>query len=125
MITFRKLLTNSIGKTEKHISPLDDWFYRVIDIPISNLSIEDICRAIRQKLFLETILPNARNILKGDPVAGEYYDGELIAAIASLSSADIPQNIEIINEIKKILTSLDISELSNDLQQNILKIMNY
>lgn len=125
MITFRKLLTNSISTTEKHISPLDDWFYRVIDIPISNLSIEDICRAIRQKLFLETILPNARNILKGDPLAGEYYDGELIAAIASLSSANIEQNIAIINEIKEILTSLDISELSKDLQQDILKIMGY
>ncbi|WP_272661027.1 contact-dependent growth inhibition system immunity protein [Providencia sp. PROV150] len=125
MITFRKLLANSIDKSEKHTSPLDDWFYRVLDIPISNLSTEDICRAIRQKLFLETILPNARNILKSAPLAGEYYDGELIAAIASLSSTDIAQHIEIIKEIKKILTSLDISELSKDLQQDVLKIMGY
>lgn len=125
MITFRKLLANSIDKSEKHTSPLDDWFYRVLDIPISNLSTEDICRAIRQKLFLEAILPNARNILKGDPLTGECYDGELIAAIASLSSTDIVQHIEIIKEIKKILTSLDISELSKDLQQDVLKIMGY
>lgn len=125
MITFRKLLTNSIGTSEKHTSPLDDWFYRVIDVPISDLSIEDICRAIRQKLFLETILPNACNILKDEPLAGEYYDGELIASIASLSGMDIGQNIENINEIKRILASLDLTEMSKDLQQDILKIINY
>ncbi|HGV3501805.1 contact-dependent growth inhibition system immunity protein [Providencia sp. PROV259] len=125
MITFRTLLENSIDTSERHTSPLDDWFYRVIDVPISDLSIEDICRAIRQKLFLEIILPNACNILKDEPLAGEYYDGELIASIASLSGMDISQNIGSINEIKRILTSLDLTELSKDLQQDILKIMSY
>lgn len=125
MVTFRKLLTNSISTNEKHISPLDDWFYQIIDVPISNLSIEDICRAIRQKLFLETLLLNACNILRSAPLAGEYYDGELIAAIASLSRIDINENIESINEIKKILMPLNLSELSKDLQQDVLKIMSY
>ncbi|ENN8379000.1 hypothetical protein ACAX46_004475 [Providencia rettgeri] len=125
MITFRKLLKNSEDVSKEHASPLDDWFYRIIDIPISKLSIEDICCAIRQKLFLEVTLPYANTILKDEPLAGEYYDGELIAAIASLSKGDVYKHIECINEIKETLKSLDMNKLPSDLQQDILKIIGH
>lgn len=122
MITFRKLLTDSMGASEKHSSSLDDWFFSIIDLPISKFSVEDISRAVRQKLFLDAVLPCAYDVLRNDPLAGEYYDGELIAAIASLSSADIQRNIKIINEIRGVLNSINPKDLTKELQKDILKI---
>lgn len=53
MITFRKLIGKINLKPDSvQKSSLEQWFERVIDIPIEELSVEDICRAIRQDLDL-------------------------------------------------------------------------
>jgi hypothetical protein len=51
MMTFRKLIGNiNVAKEISQQSSLEQWFERVIDIPIEELSVEDLCRAIRQEL---------------------------------------------------------------------------
>jgi ATP-dependent helicase/DNAse subunit B len=71
MITFRKLIgkinskPNSVQK-----SSLEQWFERVIDIPIEELSVEDLCRAIRQDLFIDQLMPRVLKVLEEEPLAG-------------------------------------------------------
>ncbi|MGC1001030.1 contact-dependent growth inhibition system immunity protein, partial [Pantoea agglomerans] len=80
MMTFRKLIGNiNLTKELSQKSSLELWFEGVIDTPIEELTVEDICRAIRQEICISQLMPRVLEILTDDPLAGEYYDGELIA----------------------------------------------
>lgn len=67
--------------------PLEAWYRAVREIPIRQLSVEDIARACRQAIHLEHVVPAALRTLDADPEAGEMYEGELIASLASVPSA--------------------------------------
>lgn len=85
MMTFRKLIGNiNVTKELSQQSSLEQWFERVIDIPIEELSVEDLCRAIRQELCIAQLMPRVLEVITDDPLAGEYYDGELIAALSTI-----------------------------------------
>lgn len=87
MTTFREIsLINTIDYKRKNHSFLDEWFNGILVIPLDELDVGDVARAIRQELFLAEILPRAEVILKQDPLAEEDYDGQLISSIASLDS---------------------------------------
>jgi hypothetical protein len=71
--------------SEDKTSSLTEWYLSVRDIHLSRLGVGDICRAIRQDLFVREILPVAIALLHDDVLAGERYDGELLAALSGLS----------------------------------------
>lgn len=104
MITFRKLIGNiNVTKELGSQSSLEQWFDRVIDIPIDELTIGDLCRAIRQDICVKELMPIVFNFLNEDPLAGKNYDGELITALSTIKDKDIKDHkvffIEIINKI--------------------------
>ncbi|WP_277925157.1 contact-dependent growth inhibition system immunity protein [[Pantoea] beijingensis] len=85
MMTFRKLIGNiNVTKEASQQSSLEQWFERVVDIPIEELVVEDLCRAIRQELYVSQLMPRVLEVITDDPLAGEYYDGELIAALSTI-----------------------------------------
>lgn len=123
MATFRKLVGNiNVKKEPYQQSSLDLWFERVIDIPLEKLEVEDLCRAIRQELFLEQLMPSILDVLSEDPLAGEYYDGELIAALSMITKDELVHHKSSFIEINKIINQIDISDISSDLKKDILKI---
>jgi hypothetical protein len=65
--------------------PLPRWYEKVRTKLVSELSVEDLCIACRQKIFLVGIVPEALGRLRRDPAAGEKYDWELLYAISSIS----------------------------------------
>ncbi|MBW2820667.1 toxin-immunity protein system imunity protein CdiI, partial [Escherichia coli] len=78
MITLRKLIGNiNMTKEPEQQSPLELWFERIIDVPLEKLTVEDLCRAIRQNLCIDQLMPRVLEVLTKEPLAGEYYDGEL------------------------------------------------
>lgn len=87
-MTFRGLekLTQIGWLPEDSPSSLTEWYLLVCDIPLDHLSIGDVCRAIRQNLFVNELLPFAVILLHDDVLAGERYDGELLAALARVSA---------------------------------------
>lgn len=86
MTTFRNLLIAEGSNYELSTrSSLDEWFSSIVDVPLDELDVGDIARAIRQDLFLVHILPRAESIFKGNPLAGYNYGGQLISSITSLS----------------------------------------
>ncbi|MCL6326972.1 contact-dependent growth inhibition system immunity protein [Pectobacterium polaris] len=123
MTTFRKLVGNINMTKEPHQqSSLDLWFERVIDIPLENLAVEDLCRAIRQELFIEQLIPRVLEVLNEDPLAGEYYDGELIAALSMIKGNELTYHKDIFIKIKEAINQIDFSEINDDLKKDILKI---
>ena len=67
-------------------SKLEIWYDQVRKKPLQEFSIDDICIAIRQEIFLSAIVPAALLYLRQDVHAGWMYDGELIAALDSISA---------------------------------------
>lgn len=86
MITFRDL-DGDIKRPTTPASSLDAWYDKVRDVPISELETADICRACRQELFLEHLLPIAFQRLRNDSLAGSVYDGELAVSISRIPLA--------------------------------------
>lgn len=58
-------------------SALDRWFQQLIQKRVSELTILDISRMLRQNIFLDIAIPMARQWLNNDPNAGEMYEGQL------------------------------------------------
>ncbi|MBD8109438.1 contact-dependent growth inhibition system immunity protein [Erwinia persicina] len=123
MITFRKLIGNiNVAKEPSQQSPLELWFEHVIDIPLEELAVEDLCRAIRQELCVDQLMPRVLDVLTEDPLAGEYYDGELIAALSTIKGDDLKGQKSSFVQIKQLINQLDSSDINDDLKKDILKI---
>lgn len=84
--TFRNLEGGGKSGDRGAPSRFDVWYERVSDTPIEDLAVGDLCRAVRQQLHLEHVLPVALRHLAVDPLAGEKYDGELAFAVTALSA---------------------------------------
>ena len=82
--TFRQLESSKEQErvAQSGTSPLEAWYEAVRDKPISAFSYNDLCIACRQQVFPETIIPIAIETLRKDSLAGEMYDGELLAAMS-------------------------------------------
>lgn len=125
MTTFRDLLIAEGGNYEPNTrSSLDEWFSSIVDAPLDELDVGDIARAIRQDLFLVHVLPRAESILRGDPLAGDDYDGQLISSIASLSHKEAKGVLSSLKRISHILNQVDKTTLDEQLLLDIKKIDN-
>lgn len=123
MITFRKLVGNiNATKEASQQSSLELWFDRVIDIPIEKLAVEDLCRAIRQDLCVDQLMPRILDVLTEDPLAGEYYDGELIAAISTIKGEVLKSQKDNFIQIKQLINRIEPSDINEDLKKDILQI---
>ncbi|EMO7189613.1 hypothetical protein RI834_004546 [Pluralibacter gergoviae] len=123
MMTFRKLIGKfDVTKVHEQQSPLVQWFEQVIDTPLNELSVEDLCRAIRQELYIDQLMPRVLDVMQNDPLAGEYYDGELIAALSTVKEKDLKDQKSIFIQIQKIINNLSPTDVNDDLRKDILKI---
>lgn len=123
MTTFRGLLlVNNKNYEPNSNSSLDEWFSSILDVPLNELDVGDISRAIRQDLFLADILPIAEVILKEEPLAGEDYDGQLISSIASLNSDEIKFALPYLRSISSFLNHVDKTEFDSQTVMDIEKI---
>lgn len=66
--------------------PLVEWYNTLLDKPIEALSLLDITRMLQQHIFESIGFPLALDILKSDPTAGEYYEGDLLETVARFLS---------------------------------------
>jgi hypothetical protein len=64
--------------------PLEAWYRSVRDLPLDELTTEDLSRALRQNIHLDHIVPLALKILGAEPLAGEMYDGELLVSLKAV-----------------------------------------
>jgi hypothetical protein len=84
--TFRSIASGqkSSWQPEAHPSSLTQWYLSVYDVPIEDFGAEDLCRAVRQELFIADLLPVAVFALEEDLFFGYMDDGELLKALSKL-----------------------------------------
>lgn len=58
--------------------PLDEWYNTLINKDITELDISDLCRMIKQNIFIELAIDKAIGFLKLNPLEGDVYDGRVI-----------------------------------------------
>jgi hypothetical protein len=71
------------GGTAKN-SALGGWYDSVKDRSVAALTVDDLCRAVRQDVHLEHVVPVALEAIESDPLAGQQYDGELASVLARI-----------------------------------------
>lgn len=120
-LTFRQLEL-SIGReaiAQCGTSPLETWYETVRDKPIASFSQEDLCKACRQQIFLETIIPIAMEVLRKEPLAGEMFEGELIVAMSNISKYYWLTHRSTATELAAIAKSI-ISQADEELRKDLV-----
>jgi len=63
---------------------LPQWYHRVRQKRLSELSLDDLCIACRQDVYLGSVMPLALRRLLSEPLAGYTYPGELLVAVMGI-----------------------------------------
>ena len=113
MSCFRELEMRN-NDTVEQTTPLEDWYKSVRDLPFEEFNEGDLCRACRQELFLEHVLPFAFERLTADPEAGSCFDGELASVIARIKKGFWEKHPCLHERAKAVL-----NEISDSLDQDV------
>ena len=87
--------------------PLPAWYRRIRKTPLAELSLEDLCRACRNQIHLAYVIPMALRVLRGDPLAGELVDGELVRSLSAVPHDYWKEHTE---EAKAARAVLDVAQ---------------
>lgn len=69
----------------KQNSPLDRWFYEMIQKKESELTLLDLSRLLRQDIYFDTAIPLAWKKILATPFCGEMYEGQLVELLIRAS----------------------------------------
>lgn len=69
----------------KQNSPLDCWFYEMIQKKESELTLLDLSRLLRQDIYFDTVIPLAWKNTLTTPFCGEMYEGQLVELLIRAS----------------------------------------
>lgn len=131
--TFRSIARDqsSTWQPEAHPSSLTQWYLSVYDVPIEDLEAEDLCRAIRQELFISDLLPVAVSALKEDLFFGYMDDGELLRALSKLSADYWVENVFLAKKMlsilvegsKRLTADPEVAESANALMEVLIGVV--
>ena len=107
--------------------PLVAWYKAVRNTPLDELTVEDICKACRQNIHLDYIIPLALSTLSADVLAGEMYDGELLVALKSVppeywSRHDAEKHVFLAVARKVLASTIATSDVREDAQDIIRRL---
>jgi hypothetical protein len=66
--------------------PLQIWYNNLIEKTVDEITIFDILRMLRQKVFIELAMNKALEYLRQDVFIGEQYDGQMIEEISKMNT---------------------------------------
>jgi hypothetical protein len=123
-MTFRQLEREQGGFCQELAgsSPLDEWYKSVRDKPLADFSDDDLGIALRQRLFLDCLLPVVATRIETDPLAGALYDGELLASLKYVPQECWSRLHSISIRIKNVITS-NAQYLGSDLRDDIAVLL--
>ena len=103
--------------------PLPAWYRSVRGVPLDRLSVEDISKAVRQRIHVLHVVPLALRMLQSDPLVGELYDGELLVALKSVPDTywtQQPEKAQVLMAITEQL--LQPGTIDADLQKDVKEL---
>lgn len=110
--------------SDEELYPLQKWYNQLIDKTISEITVADVLRMIRQKQFINLAMSKAIKFLQDDVFIGESYDGEMLEKISGMDSSFLKfYTDDLKNIIKNALEKSVIHEWSYDGEENEFKEM--
>ncbi|WP_147473148.1 MULTISPECIES: contact-dependent growth inhibition system immunity protein [Pseudomonas] len=115
--TFRSIAADmdSNWVPESDPSSLTQWYLKIRDLPIEDLELEDLCRALRQNLFSSELLHIVVKFLSEDVLSGFFDEGELLLLLDRLPLECFSRNNKQAAEILLVLEK-NICILAGDCQ---------
>ena len=117
-MTFRDIEKIEPNGIEDNDSPLQRWYNEIREKNISEFSISDLCKAVRQNVHIKYVMSEVVTQLEENILVGDMYDGELIAALKDIPEIEwgnIPAEKAKIIEILMHTQNIVDSELKEDI----------
>lgn len=90
------------------------WFNQMLEKRVSDFTIPDVCRSLRQNIFIEQAVQAGIAYLMSDPFAGELWKGEIADKFINLPSEDLLKYQEPLSSIIKTANKKIESEQWDD-----------
>jgi hypothetical protein len=104
--------------------PLPAWYRSVREMPIDELTVEDISKAVRQNVHLEHVVPLALRVLESEPLAGELYDGELLVSLKAVPTQYWLQHRDEQRSVKSVIeAALRSGETTEDVRRDAQELL--
>lgn len=116
--TIRELYHCQYIVSEQTLYSLQQWYNRLLDKTIEQITVADTLRMLRQKLFLKVARIKVIEFLQQDPLAGELYAGEIIVKIAEIDDSLLKFSPQELREIlEKALKACETYEWGRTLKK--------
>ncbi|WP_342560578.1 contact-dependent growth inhibition system immunity protein [Psychrobacillus sp. FSL W7-1457] len=122
------------GKVQENYA-LDEWYNTLINKDITELDINDLCRMIKQNIFIELAIDKAIGFLKHNPLEGDVYDGQLLEVLFSVDMENIAEQKEPLKEvlldvkenvgIDNFMSDVDFNEYKDLVEKFLTKINSF
>ncbi len=87
--------------SDEELYPLQKWYNQLIDKTLSEITVADVLRMIRQKEFINLAMSKAIKFLQDDVFIGELYEGEMLKKISEMDSSFLMSYTEDLKSITK------------------------
>jgi hypothetical protein len=102
---------------------LDKWYDSLINKTADEIDLEDASRMLSQNVFIDLGIKRAMEILSEDPIAGVFYDGQLLELLSAVdldTIKDLSQLKLLLHKINNNLSNLDWSSEEDQIEYNEL-----
>lgn len=116
----------SLNQNNQNAEPeyaLDKWYARLINKTADEIDLEDVSRMLTQNVFIDLGIKKAMEILSEDPIAGVFYDGQLLELLSAVDLdefKDLSQLKLLLQEINNNLSNFDWSSEEDQIEYNEL-----
>ncbi|ACX63383.1 contact-dependent growth inhibition system immunity protein [Paenibacillus sp. FSL H8-0457] len=116
----------SLNQNNQNAEPeyaLDTWYARLINKTADEIDLEDVSRMLTQNVFIDLGIKKAMEILSEDPIAGVFYDGQLLELLSAVDLddfKDLSQLKLLLQKINNNLSNLDWSSEEDQIEFNEL-----
>lgn len=107
-----KEIYNCISITSnEELYPLQKWYNQLIEKTITEITVADVLRMVRQKEFTNLAMSKAISFLQEDVFAGESYEGELLEKVSEMDSSFL---ISYADDLKNIINNALVKSETRD-----------
>ncbi|MGG4095922.1 contact-dependent growth inhibition system immunity protein [Paenibacillus lautus] len=110
----------SLNQNNQNAEPeyaLDKWYDRLINKTVDEIDLEDVSRMLSQNVFIDLGIKRAIEILSEDPIAGVFYDGQLLELLSAVDLDDFKDLSQLKHLLQKINSNISHLDWSSEEDQ--------
>lgn len=114
---------NTDNQNDEPEYALDKWYDSLINKTPDEIDLEDFSRMLSQNVFIELGIKRVMEILSEDPIAGVFYDGQLLELLSAVDLddfKDLSQLKLLLQKINNNVSNLDWSSEEDQIEYSEL-----